>query len=123
MNVSSMKFLFLHLFQLTLFSIIHWNFGIAEQYNCYYCRSEIRNNGFVKRVFGGDCIEPSNGQTHQIAKKGTDIGCMKTITTFDEKTEISRSPVEWDNHSCQVKKRVDIDNMVSLKTVLIFTDL
>ena len=115
MNVSYTKVFVVHLIQLTLFSMIHWNFGIAERYNCYYCRSEIRKNGFVKRVFGGDCVEPSSGQTHQIAKKSTDIGCMKTITTFAEKTEISRSPVEWDNHSCQVKKRVDIDNMVSLK--------
>lgn len=45
-------------------------------------------------------------------KASADIGCMKTVAKFEEKTEISRAPVEWEEPGCTVVKRADIENTV-----------
>ena len=50
--------------------------------------------------------------TEMKSKASADIGCMKTVAKFGEKTEISRAPVKWEEPGCTVVKRADIENTV-----------
>ena len=50
--------------------------------------------------------------TETKSKASADIGCMKTVAKFGEKTEISRAPVKWEEPGCTVVRRADIENTV-----------
>ena len=50
--------------------------------------------------------------TEKKSKASADIGCMKTVAKFGEKTEISRAPVKWEQPGCTDVKRTDIENTV-----------